>query len=168
MLSTEWQDRTICLSLVDTFFQNLSLPLIGWHSCQLSVSLPALPPAQASTLDMLSSYMVCRIDRHKFFLTFRTENQKCACWNNLNLTLYQDTMSLLWMLKMSRNFVDTFTFTKYTSSPLSAAAAIIITDSDNTLKLEMNPRRMIGLLRHIIWNIWAHHLTNAVRISASI
>ena len=138
-------------------FQNHSLSLIGWHSLPLILFS-----------HMLSSYMDCRIDRHKFFLTFRTENQKCACWNNLNLTLYQDTMSLLWMLKMSQNVVDTFTFTKYTSSPLWAAAPIIITDSDNTLKLEMNPRRMIGLLRHIIWNIWAHHLTNAVRISASI
>ena len=74
MLSTEWQDHTICLSLFDTFFQNLSLPLIGWHSCQLSVSLPALPPAQASTLDMLSSYMDRTIVRHKFSLTFCTKN----------------------------------------------------------------------------------------------
>ena len=74
MLSTKWQDCTICLSLVDTFFQNLSLPLIGWQSCQLSVTLPALPPAQASTLDMLSSYMDRVIIRHKFSLTFRTKN----------------------------------------------------------------------------------------------
>ena len=35
-------------------WHNLSLPLIGWHSCLLSVSIPALPPAQASTLHMLS------------------------------------------------------------------------------------------------------------------
>ena len=35
----------------------LSLPLIGWHSCQLSVSILALPPAQASTLHMLSSIL---------------------------------------------------------------------------------------------------------------
>ena len=74
MLSTQWQDHTICLKLVDTFFQNLNLPPIGWHSCQLSVSLPALPPAQASTLDMLSSYMDHTIVRHKFSLTFHTKN----------------------------------------------------------------------------------------------
>ena len=67
MLSTEWQDRTIGLSLVNTFFQNLSLPLIGWHSCQLSVSIPALPPAQASTLDMLSRYMDITIVRHVLY-----------------------------------------------------------------------------------------------------
>ena len=36
----------------------LSLPLIGWHSCLLSVSIPALPPAQASTLHMLSSILL--------------------------------------------------------------------------------------------------------------
>ena len=45
MLSHEWHDCTNFLSLVDIFFQNLSLPLIGWQSCQLSVSIPALPPA---------------------------------------------------------------------------------------------------------------------------
>ena len=39
-------------------WHNLSLPLIGWHSCQLSVSIPALPPAQASTLHMLSSILL--------------------------------------------------------------------------------------------------------------
>ena len=72
MLSTEWHDRTNFLSLVDTFFQNLSLPFIGWHSCQLSVSIPALPPAQASTLDMLSSYMDRTIVRHKFSLTIKS------------------------------------------------------------------------------------------------
>ena len=42
----------------------------SWHiqnlSLQLSVSIPALPPAQASTLDMLSSYMDRRIVRHKW------------------------------------------------------------------------------------------------------
>ena len=38
-------------------WHNLSLPLIGWHSCLLSVSIPALPPAQASTLHMLSSIL---------------------------------------------------------------------------------------------------------------
>ena len=43
MLSTEWQDRTSCLSLVDIFFQNISLPLIGWHSCQLSACSPCSP-----------------------------------------------------------------------------------------------------------------------------
>ena len=70
-LSDKWHAPTICLSLVDTFSQNLSLPLIGWHSCQLSVSIPAPPPA--STLDMLSWYMRRTIVRHKFSLTFRTE-----------------------------------------------------------------------------------------------
>ena len=44
-----------------------------------SATYSILPPAQASTLDMLSRYMDCGIDRHKFFFTFRTENQKCAC-----------------------------------------------------------------------------------------
>ena len=39
-------------------WHNLSLPLIGWHSCLLSVSIPALPPAQASTLHMLSSILL--------------------------------------------------------------------------------------------------------------
>ena len=43
MLSTEWQDRAVCLSLVATFFQNISLPLIGWHSCQLSACSPCSP-----------------------------------------------------------------------------------------------------------------------------
>ena len=70
MLSTKWQDHTICQSLFDTFFQNLSLHLIGWHSCQLSLSIPALPPAQANTLHMLSSYMDHTIVRQKIcFLT---------------------------------------------------------------------------------------------------
>ena len=35
----------------------LCLTLIGRHSCLLSVSIPALPPAQVSTLHMLSSIL---------------------------------------------------------------------------------------------------------------
>ena len=41
-----------------------------------SATYSILPPAQASccsTLDMLSSYIVCGTVRHKFALTFRTE-----------------------------------------------------------------------------------------------
>ena len=63
MLSTKWQDRTSCMSLVDTFFQKLSSPLIGWHSCQLSACSPS---AQASTLEMLCSYTNHTIVKTKF------------------------------------------------------------------------------------------------------
>ena len=58
----------------------LSLPLIGWHSCQLSVSIPALPPAQASTLHMLSSYIHVLFDRQAQIFP-HISYQKSKVWN---------------------------------------------------------------------------------------
>ena len=61
MLPTEWQDHTICLSLVDTFFQNLSLPLIGWHdtvvSCQ-SVSQLSHQPSPVHWTCWVATWIV--------------------------------------------------------------------------------------------------------------